>query len=102
MRHGEVHNPDRVLYGRLPNFALSAGGRTMAAAAAAHVEALGRPVSALYASPLQRTRESAEPFTAAFGLEPVIDERVIEPVEAVLADHGRTRQGLERALGRTR
>lgn len=30
------------------------------------------------------------------------DERVIEPVEAVLADHGRTRQGLERALGRTR
>ena len=79
VRHGEVHNPDRVLYGRLPNFALSAGGRTMAAAAAAHVEALGRPVSALYASPLQRTRESAEPFTAAFGLEPVIDERVIEP-----------------------
>ena len=79
MRHGEVHNPDRVLYGRLPNFALSAGGRTMAAAAAAHVEALGRPVSALYVSPLQRTRESAEPFTAAFGLEPVIDERVIEP-----------------------
>jgi broad specificity phosphatase PhoE len=36
-------------------------------------------VSALYASPLQRTRESAEPFTELFGLEPVIDDRVIEP-----------------------
>ena len=79
MRHGEVYNPDRVLYGRLPNFALSAEGRRMAAAAAAHLRGLDRPVSALYASPLQRTRESAEPLTAAFGLTPIIDERVIEP-----------------------
>ena len=51
----------------------------MAAAAAAHLRGLDRPVSALYASPLQRTRESAEPLTAAFGLTPIIDERVIEP-----------------------
>ena len=79
VRHGEVYNPDRVLYGRLPNFALSAEGRRMAAAAAAHLRGLDRPVSALYASPLQRTRESAEPLTAAFGLTPIIDERVIEP-----------------------
>ena len=79
MRHGEVYNPDRVLYGRLPNVALSAEGRRMAAAAAAHLRGLDRPVSALYASPLQRTRESAEPLTAAFGLTPIIDERVIEP-----------------------
>lgn len=79
VRHGEVHNPDRVLYGRLPNFRLSADGREMAAAAAAHLQASGRPVSALFASPLQRTRESAEPLAAAFGLDPVIDDRVIEP-----------------------
>lgn len=51
----------------------------MAAAAAAHVAGLERPVTALYASPLQRTRESAEPFAEAFGLDPVIDERIIEP-----------------------
>lgn len=51
----------------------------MAAAAAAYVQRLDRPVTALYASPLQRTRESAEPFTAAFGLDPLIDERIIEP-----------------------
>lgn len=51
----------------------------MARAAAEHIAGLGRSVSALRSSPLQRTQESAEPFTAIFGLEPVIDERVIEP-----------------------
>lgn len=79
MRHGEVHNPERVLYGRLPNYRLSDAGRAMALSAAEHVHGLERPVAALYASPLQRTRESAEPFAELFGLAPVIEERVIEP-----------------------
>jgi len=79
VRHGEVDNPQRVLYGRLPNFALSADGQQMARAAAQYVQGLGRPVTALYASPLQRTREWAAPFTELLGLEAVIDERVIEP-----------------------
>lgn len=51
----------------------------MTRAAAEHVQSMGRPVTALVSSPLQRTRESSEPFTELFGLEPVIDERVIEP-----------------------
>ena len=51
----------------------------MAQQAAEFVRGLDRPVSALIASPLQRARESAEPFTELFGIEPVIDERVIEP-----------------------
>jgi broad specificity phosphatase PhoE len=79
VRHGEVHNPGRVLYGRLPGYRLSADGRRMARQAAEYVHGLERPVSALVASPLQRTRESAEPFTELFGIEPIIDERVIEP-----------------------
>ena len=79
MRHGEVHNPRRVLYGRLPGFGLSADGRRMARQSAEYVHGLGRPVGSLIASPLQRTRESAEPFTELLGIEPVIDERVIEP-----------------------
>ena len=79
VRHGEVHNPRRVLYGRLPGYGLSADGRRMARQAAEFVHGLDRPLSALIASPLQRTRESAEPFTELFGIEPVIDERVIEP-----------------------
>lgn len=79
MRHGEVHNPGRVLYGRLPGFGLSEDGRRMTRAAAEHVRSLDRPVTGLVSSPLQRTRESSEPFTEVFGLEPVLDERVIEP-----------------------
>jgi broad specificity phosphatase PhoE len=79
VRHGEVHNPTRVLYGRLPNVRLSDDGRRMARSAAEYVQSLDRPVSALYASPLQRTQESAEPFAEVFGLEPVTDARVIEP-----------------------
>lgn len=79
MRHGEVHNPARVLYGRLPGYRLSTDGRRMARQAAEYVKSLERPVSVLISSPLQRTQESAEPFTELFGIEPVIDERVIEP-----------------------
>lgn len=79
VRHGEVHNPERVLYGRLPNYRLSEAGRAMTRAAAEHVRSLDRPVTSLISSPLQRTQESAEPFTEIFGLTPVLDERVIEP-----------------------
>ncbi|WP_295010477.1 histidine phosphatase family protein [uncultured Microbacterium sp.] len=79
VRHGEVFNPDHVLYGRLPDYHLSEAGRRMARAAADHVLSLGRPVTALRCSPLERTRESAEPFTAVFGDEPVLEPRIIEP-----------------------
>jgi len=51
----------------------------MARQAAEYVRSLERPVAALVSSPLQRTQESAEPFTEIFGIEPVIDDRVIEP-----------------------
>jgi len=51
----------------------------MARQAADHIHALERPIAALVCSPLQRTRESAEPFTELFGIEPRVDERVIEP-----------------------
>lgn len=79
VRHGEVHNPSRVLYGRLPDFRLSADGRRMTRQAAEYVHGLERPVTGLVCSPLQRTQESAEPFTELFGLDPVIDPDVIEP-----------------------
>jgi len=79
VRHGEVHNPDGVLYGRLPGFHLSTLGERMAEAAAATVKAEGRPVTKLVSSPLQRAQESAVPFSRAFGLEIDTDERLIEP-----------------------
>ena len=44
VRHGEVHNPRRVLYGRLPGYALSPGGRRMARQAAEYVLSIGGAV----------------------------------------------------------
>jgi broad specificity phosphatase PhoE len=79
VRHGEVFNPDRVLYGRLPGFGLSDLGARMAAAAADDLVERGRPIVRVIASPLQRTRESAEPIATAFNLPIEIDERIIEP-----------------------
>lgn len=77
VRHGEVHNPQRVLYGRLEGFGLSDLGHRMAAAAV--IGLAGHPVTALYASPLQRAHESAAPWAEAFGLDIRTDDRIIEP-----------------------
>lgn len=79
IRHGEVHNPDGVLYGRLPHFALSQVGQKMAATAAQELVASKAKIAKIFTSPLLRARESSEPIKAAFGLEPVVDERLIEP-----------------------
>jgi len=77
VRHGEVFNPDRVLYGRIPGFGLSKLGHAMAATSAAALA--GHPLTRLYASPLQRAQESAQPWAEAFKLEIRTDERLIEP-----------------------
>ena len=79
VRHGEVFNPNRVLYGRIPGFGLSELGHGMARAAAEALRAAETPVTRLVVSPLQRTRESSVPWQELFGLEPSFDERVIEP-----------------------
>lgn len=76
LRHGEVHNPDQIMYGRLPGFILSAVGRRMAAAAA---DALAdHDVTYLAASPLERAQETAKPFAERFALAVHTDERLIE------------------------
>ena len=77
VRHGEVHNPGGVLYGRLPNFHLSVRGQSMAELAAS--ELVGRPVKYVVASPLLRTQQSAAPVGERFGLDIATDERLIEP-----------------------
>jgi broad specificity phosphatase PhoE len=79
VRHGEVFNPDGILYGRLSGFGLSKLGHRMAQLAADDLVARDRTIAALASSPLQRARESMAPIAAAFGLEPMIDERIIEP-----------------------
>src|ERR1700690_2025049 len=77
LRHGEVYTPGGILYGRLPGFHLSEDGRLMAKAATGFLA--GRDVVLLRSSPLDRARETAAPLAAQFGLEPEIDERLIEP-----------------------
>lgn len=77
LRHGEVENPTRVLYGRLPDFHLSARGREMARRLAEHFADV--PLTHLRTSPLERTRETLEPIAATRpDLEIVVDPRVIE------------------------
>jgi len=77
VRHGEVSNPDGILYGRLPGFHLSEEGRLMAKAAAGFLA--GRDVAVLVTSPLERAQETAAPLAAQFGLAPQVDDRLIEP-----------------------
>lgn len=81
VRHGEVHNPDRVLYGRMPGFVLSERGTRMAAMAAEHLATgeRARRVVRLAASPLERAQQSAQPWAAAFDLEARTERRIIEP-----------------------
>ena len=76
LRHGEVHNPDGVLYGRLPNFHLSDRGRLMAARVAEHLA--GNPITVVVASPLDRAQETAEPIAAEHGVAVDVDDRLIE------------------------
>ena len=76
LRHGEVHNPEGVLYGRLPGYHLSEDGHRMAEVVA---EALrGRPIVVLRSSPLERTQETIAPTAAVTGVEVQLDERLIE------------------------
>ena len=76
LRHGEVHNPGGVLYGRRDGFHLSELGRTMAQRVA---DTIGhRDITHLVSSPLERAQETAAPLAKARGLEVHLDERVLE------------------------
>jgi broad specificity phosphatase PhoE len=77
LRHGEVHNPDGVLYGRLPGFRLSDLGERQAEHAARWLAAHGDIVHVV-ASPLQRAQQTAAPIAASTGLDVTTDERLIE------------------------
>jgi broad specificity phosphatase PhoE len=76
LRHGEVHNPGGVLYGRLPGYRLSELGRKMADRVAEHLT--GEDITHLVSSPLERAQETAAPTAAALGLPVHIDDRIIE------------------------
>ncbi|TYP89634.1 histidine phosphatase family protein [Blastococcus xanthinilyticus] len=76
LRHGEVHNPQGVLYGRLPGYRLSEAGEAMAHRAAEWFA--GHDVTHLVSSPLERAQQTMRPLAEATGLEVTIDDRIIE------------------------
>ena len=76
LRHGEVFNPDKVLYGRLPGFVLSELGHEMALRAA---QVLGNnDVTVVTASPLERAQQTAKPIADVFNLSIGSDADLIE------------------------
>jgi broad specificity phosphatase PhoE len=76
LRHGEVYNPEGVLYGRRDGFHLSELGKQMAHRVAEVVGA--DDITHVRSSPLERAQETAAPLAAARGVEVVLDERVLE------------------------
>ncbi len=76
LRHGEVHNPEGILYGRRSGYHLSDLGRKMAQRVADTIA--DREIVHVRSSPLERAQETAEPLAVARSLDIVTDPRVIE------------------------
>ncbi len=76
VRHGEVHNPGMILYGRLPDYHLSRTGQAMARRVAEHLRSAD--IVHLRSSPMERTQETIAPIADALDLPVLIDGRVIE------------------------
>ena len=76
LRHGEVYNPDGVLYGRLPGYHLSELGHKMARRVAAALA--DRDIVRVVASPLERAQETAQPTAERLGLDIVTEPLVVE------------------------
>ena len=81
LRHGEVANPGRVLYGRLPGFRLSDRGVEQSKLAAEWLA--GHEIGYLVSSPLERAQQTAAPLAEAIGLPVQVDERLIEAANAL-------------------
>lgn len=77
MRHGEVHNPEQILYGQLPNYYLSETGKQQADAAGQWLR--DKDISQIYCSPMERAQQTAG-IVAEYqnGLTPQLDQRLIE------------------------
>jgi broad specificity phosphatase PhoE len=76
VRHGQVHNPMRKVYGRQAGWSLSEKGRLQAEEAARALA--GRGVAALYSSPLERARETAAILAGALGVPVQVREDLME------------------------
>lgn len=92
VRHAEVENPDKVIYGLLPGFVLSARGRAQAAATAERIASSARLPLAIVASPLERAQETARAIASRLGVEEVVTDPLVTEAASGL-------DGLPRRLG---
>ena len=76
VRHGEVENPQKILYGRQKGWYLSKRGEVMASVLGDWSKPLN--IGAIHASPLERAQQTAQPMADAHGLTIKTDERLIE------------------------
>ncbi|HEY4898273.1 MAG TPA: histidine phosphatase family protein [Candidatus Nanopelagicaceae bacterium] len=76
LRHGEVFNPEKILYGRQQGWYLTERGQEMAETVAEWSKQFD--VGAVLASPLQRAAETAKPLAAAHNLSIITDNNLIE------------------------
>jgi len=76
MRHGEVENPEKILYGRQPGWHLSRRGHEMAQTVAEWSKQFD--IGALHVSPLERAQETAAPVSAAHKVAITTDPQLIE------------------------
>lgn len=76
LRHGEVHNPRGILYGRADGYHLSKRGRAMADRVGQRLA--DRDITHILASPLERAQETAAPLATARGVEVGVEDRIIE------------------------
>ena len=76
VRHGEVHNPEKILYGLQPGWRLSDRGNEMAAVIGEWSTKLD--LGAIHSSPLQRAQETVAPIIAKHKLSLTTDKNLIE------------------------
>jgi broad specificity phosphatase PhoE len=76
VRHGEVHNPEKILYGLQPGWRLSDRGNEMAAVIGDWSTKLD--LGAIHSSPLQRAQETVAPIIAKHKLSLTTDKNLIE------------------------
>ncbi len=76
LRHGEVYNPEGVLYGRLPGYYLSDLGLEMADRATAALA--NRDIATVISSPMERAQQTATPIANSHKLEIVTNPDLIE------------------------
>ncbi|MGE3326152.1 MAG: MSMEG_4193 family putative phosphomutase [Acidimicrobiia bacterium] len=77
VRHGQTPTTGKLLPGRAPGLHLSDTGRRQAEAVAARLAEL-KTIDAIYASPLERARETAAPAAKARKMRVQIDKSLLE------------------------